>query len=277
MTYRELYEYGAEKLRSKEIAEHDLDARLLLEKICDIDRNTLLVHGNRAPSAEEEAAYLEAIQRRAEHIPLQHILGEQEFMGLTFAVNEHVLVPRQDTEILVEEALRDLHDGMSILDLCTGSGCILLSLLHYSNDCLGVGTDISEKALEVARGNSQRLNLKAEFLESDLYEKVVGKYDMIVSNPPYIPTSVIEGLMSEVKDHDPILALDGGEDGLCFYRNIIRKASDYLYGSGMLIVEIGHDQGAQVQALFEDNGFTNISVIKDYAGLDRVVKGYKHV
>ena len=154
MNYRECYEWGRQSLKAAGIEEADLDARLLLETICHTDRNTLLVHGDRQVSHEEESAYNDWISRRARHIPLQHITGEQEFMGLTFLVNEHVLIPRQDTEILVEEVLRQLTDGSRILDMCTGSGCILLSLLHYSNDCQGTGADISKEALAVARQNA---------------------------------------------------------------------------------------------------------------------------
>ena len=168
MTYRELFEYGKKQLEDAGIEEAALDARLLLEYICHTDRNALLVHGDSVRSNLEEQFYRMVIEKRAQRIPLQHITGQQEFMGLTFKVNEHVLIPRQDTEILVEEAMRYLSDGMRILDICTGSGCILLSLLKYSNECEGLGVDISDDALAVARENAQNLGLETEFRHSDL-------------------------------------------------------------------------------------------------------------
>ncbi len=273
MTYRELYNYGVEQLSTAGIEEAALDARLLLEYICHTDRNTLLVHGDSQRNAMEEEFYKTVIAKRAERIPLQHITGEQEFMGLSFCVNEHTLIPRQDTEILVEEAMRHLHDGMRILDMCTGSGCILLSLLKYSNECEGVGVDISAQAIDVARENATRLGLKADFIQSDLFEQVQGRYDMLVSNPPYIATREIETLMPEVREHEPMQALDGMEDGLYFYRKIVEKSTDYLYNGARLYFEIGYDQGEAVSLLMQDKGFQDVKVIKDYAGLDRVVVG----
>lgn len=297
-TYREVYEEGRARLEASEIAEAALDARLLLEFVCGTDRNTLLVHGDRDVSAEECERYRNLIERRAAHVPLQHLTGEQEFMGLTFGVNGDVLVPRQDTEILVEEVMKQLHNGMRILDLCTGSGCILLSLLHYSNDCEGVGTDLSPQALSVAVGNYERLcekrpDLKAKFLEGDLFAALEKrkasddgaspgddetrcpgeKFDIIVSNPPYIETDVIGTLMPEVKAHEPIMALDGGADGLVFYRRITERAGAYLSGGGMLFFEIGCGQAEAVSGMMEEAGFCEITVVKDFAGLDRVVYG----
>ncbi|MBE5877358.1 MAG: peptide chain release factor N(5)-glutamine methyltransferase [Lachnospiraceae bacterium] len=273
MTYRELYQYGVEQLSAVGIEEAALDARLLLEYICHTDRNTLLVHGDSQRNAMEEEFYKAVINKRAQRIPLQHITGEQEFMGLSFRVNEHTLIPRQDTEILVEEAMRHLHDGMRILDMCTGSGCILLSLLKYSNECEGVGVDISEEALAVARENATRLGLKADFIQSDLFEQVHGKFDILISNPPYIATKEIETLMPEVREHEPMQALDGMEDGLYFYRKIVEKSTDYLYNGARLYFEIGYDQGEAVSELMQAKGFKDVKVMKDYAGLDRVVLG----
>ncbi len=273
MSYRELFIWGKEKLEEAGIGEAELDARLLLEWICHTDRNDLLVHGERQVSGAEEEQYREAIARRASHIPLQHITGVQEFMGLEFLVSDKVLIPRQDTEILVEEALRELTDGTRILDMCTGSGCILLSLLHYSNDCRGTGVDLSEEALAVARENADRLGLTADFIHSDLFERVLGKYDVIVSNPPYIASGRIPGLMEEVRLHEPMCALDGREDGLFYYRQILGQCREYLMRGGSLYFEIGYDQGGSVKALMEAAGFHEVRVTKDYAGLDRVVSG----
>lgn len=277
MKYKEAFDWGRQVLGQAQITEAELDARLLLEYVCQTDRTALFVHGDRQLSEQEQACYEDSINKRAEHIPLQQITGEQNFMGFDFFVNEHVLIPRQDTEVLVEEAMKHVHDGMDILDVCTGSGCILLSLLKYSNDCKGVGIDLSKEALAVAEINAQRLGLTEEgrvtFQESDLFETVEGKFDIIVSNPPYIPTQVVETLMEEVRDHEPRMALDGKEDGLFFYRQIIEATPDYLYRGGMLFFEIGYDQGAAVKELMQQRGFHEVCVKQDYAGLDRVVYG----
>ena len=291
-TYREVHEDGTMRLTEAGIEEAGLDARLLLEFVCGTDRNTLLVHGDRPVTAEEQERYEALIKARAAHTPLQHLTGEQEFMGLTFQVNKNVLVPRQDTEILVEEALKNLHDGMRILDLCTGSGCILLSLLQYSNECVGVGVDLSAQALAVAGENYERLRkdrpeMEALFLEGDLFEALnrrtaaeydeadsMGeRYDIIVSNPPYIETDVISTLMPEVREHEPVMALDGGKDGFSFYRRIVRGAGDHLKRGGMLLFEIGCEQAESVYEIMERAGFQEIEVVKDFAGLDRVVYG----
>lgn len=275
MNYRDIYEWGKKQLLDADIPEAELDARLLLEYVCGTDRSALFAHGDMDVTAQQRADYETCISRRSKHEPLQHITGEQNFMGLDFLVNEHVLIPRQDTEILVEEVMLDLHDGMRILDMCTGSGCILISLLQYSNDCTGVGADASEEALQVARQNAQRLgkNEAAEFVCSNLFEQVEGKFDIIVSNPPYIRTDVIETLMPEVRDHEPRMALDGYEDGLYFYREIIRQAGTHLCHGGRLYFEIGYDQAQQVSELMRQMGFGEITVKQDYAHLDRVVYG----
>lgn len=274
MEYQEIYRQGVSVLGKAGIEEASLDARLLLEEACGTDRTALYAHGDRELTGEQERQYLQKLELRAKRIPLQHILGKTEFMGLTFLVNKDVLCPRPDTEVLVEEVLKHLHDGMRILDIGTGSGCILLSLLHYSNDCQGVGADISGKALQTARENANRLSIKqACFVESDLFEKIEGQFEIIVSNPPYIKSGDIEGLMPEVRDHDPRAALDGGADGLFFYREITRRAKDHLPGGGMLFYEIGYDQGEAVRRIMEDNGFREVEAIKDFSGLDRVVFG----
>lgn len=303
MTYGELYRRGRDALEAAGVPEAELDARLLLEWVCGTDRNDLLAHGDRERSAGEQEEYERLIAGRKGRIPLQHLTGVQAFMGLEFAVDRHVLVPRQDTEVLVEEALRNLHDGMRILDMCTGSGCILISLLHYSNDCRGVGADISGEALAVARGNAERLlgasacawmrdgtevldgcgaddppcaedrQGRISLIESDLFDGIEGRFDIIVSNPPYIRSGEIPGLMPEVREHEPVLALDGGEDGLDFYRRILEGCRAHLCGGGMLFLEIGYDQGEAVSGLLAEAGFLEVAVVKDYAGLDRVVCG----
>lgn len=291
MTYREVYEEGKGALAAAGIDEAGLDARLLLEYVCGTDRNTLLVHGDRPVAAEEGKRYEQLLERRSKRIPLQHLTGVQDFMGLEFSVNEHVLIPRQDTEILVEEVLRKLHDGMRVLDMCTGSGCILISLLHFSNSCQGVGADISPEALKVAQANAEKLLgdsaqsgadadiqegwRRCVFRQSDLFENIEGTFDMIVSNPPYICSETIETLMPEVRVYEPRQALDGAEDGLLFYRRIVMEGRTHLCGGGMLFFEIGYDQAEAVCSLMEEAGFLEINVVKDYAGLDRVVYGTK--
>lgn len=273
MKYRDLYRHGAEQLSAFGVPEAQLTARLLLEHVCSTDRNDLLLHPEREVEASLEAAYERLLQKRGDRIPLQQLTGEQEFMGLTFLVNEHVLVPRQDTECLVEELLIHVEDGSRVLDMCTGSGCILLSLMRYKNEIAGVGADISEKALALARENAERLAVSAKFIRSDLFADVTGEFDVIVSNPPYIPTGVIRTLEPEVREHEPLLALDGGADGLSFYRRLIAEAPSFLARFGRLFLEIGYDQGEAVCALMRAHGYENVRLCKDLAGLDRVVAG----
>ena len=273
MNYKEAYLLGKDKLVSAGIIDADYDARYLLEFVCKTDRNTLYMYPDKVLSTQEEQDYLSCIMKRADRIPLQHITNEQEFMGLGFFVNEHVLIPRQDTETLVEEVLRYLHDGMKILDMCTGSGCILLSLLKYSNACEGVGVDISADALEVAKENARRLSLAPQWINSNLFENVEGTFDIIVSNPPYIKTDVIENLEPEVKDHEPFIALDGDTDGLKFYRIISKEAREHLLRGGMLFFEIGHDEKDEVVTIMEEEGYREVTALKDLAGNDRVVFG----
>ena len=284
MIYKEIYLWGRSELEKAGVGEFELDARLLLEHICHTNRNTLLAHGDREVTPEEEKEYREAIALRSSRIPLQHITGIQEFMGLEFKVNKHVLCPRQDTECLVEEVMRHLHDGNRILDMCTGSGCILLSLLHYSNHCSGIGADISKEALKVASENAESIAAMSrpnpwdentvKLIHSDLFSEVPEeKFDIIVSNPPYIASAVIPTLMEEVREHEPMSALDGMEDGLFFYRKIVAESRNYLAKEGMLFFEIGYDQGQAVSEMMKEAGFQGVTVVKDFAGLDRVVYG----
>ena len=274
MEYVVVYKEGAARLRNSGVREAELDARLLLEYVCHTDRNTLLAHPEREVSEEERAKFLTLIERREKREPLQYITKEQEFMGLTFETSVNTLIPRQDTECLVEEAMKNLHDGMAILDVCCGTGCILLSLLHYSNDCTGVGVDIDANAVSLAKKNAKNLGIDATFTVSDLFESVEGTFDLITSNPPYIPTKVIETLDPEVKDYEPMAALDGGEDGLTFYRLIAAKAKQYLKRGGMIFLEIGYDQGEDVCEIMKENGYRHIEVKKDLAGLDRIVSAH---
>ena len=276
ITYREAYLQGREQLLAAEVPEAEQNARLLLEYVCKTDRQAMLLAPERVLSAEEEQRYREVTAKRARRIPLQHITGSQYFMGLEFAVDSRVLVPRPDTEILVEEVLKDGAVGAKVLDLCTGSGCILLSILKYANSAGGTGTDLSEEALAVAQANAERLQIPAAFYRGDLFAALPEAekgFDIIVSNPPYIETAEIAALMPEVREHDPYMALDGGADGLDFYRRIIADAPAYFAAQGHLYLEIGCTQAQAVEALMKEHGYTQIRTVKDYAGLDRVVVG----
>lgn len=267
--------WGKKKLAEARIADASVDAWELLEYVCDIDKNYFYMHPEAEVSDETFQKYKELLEKRAVHIPLQQLTGYTYFMGLKLSVNEHVLIPRFDTEVLVEQVLKLLGGNEHILDMCTGSGCILLSLLHERPSVTGVGADISGEALKVARENADRLNLSAEFVQSDLFSHISEKYDIIVSNPPYIATEVIQVLEEEVRCHEPLLALDGMEDGLYFYRRIISEALRYLKDGGYLCFEIGFDQGEAVSRMMQDAGYKEVKVIRDLSGLDRVVIGGK--
>lgn len=274
MTLREAWNFGKKRLTAAEVPDADLDAWYLLEWCTGVSRSHYLAYPDEIISHDQEEQYRAALVKRERRIPLQQITGEQEFMGLSFYVNEHVLIPRQDTEILVEETARFLKDGMQFLDLCTGSGCILLSLLHLKPGAEGTGADLSPEALKVAEKNRERLGAKAALIQSDLFDKIEGAFDVIVSNPPYIKRTEIETLMDEVRLHEPYMALDGHEDGLYFYRKIAEEAPKYLRAGGGLFLEIGCDQGACVAELLRQQGFADVKVVKDLAGLDRVVEGF---
>lgn len=273
MTLEGALSWGKEELKQAEIADYELDAWYLLEYVCKIDRSYYYLHGADEMEMDQEQEYEVAIKKRAERVPLQYMTGTQEFMGLEFKVNSHVLIPRQDTETLVEEALKVLEPGMQVLDLCTGSGCIIISLLKFREGLEGTASDISKQALLVAKENAKQHQVEVELVTSDLFQSITGSYDLIISNPPYIPTHVIDGLMPEVKNFEPMEALDGREDGLYFYQEITRASVNFLNSNGYLYFEIGHDQGGQVAAIMEQNGYRNVRVVKDLAGNDRVVLG----
>ena len=221
---------------------------------------------------ELAAKYKEAVNKRAEHIPLQHIIGYQQFLDYKILVNENVLIPRPETELLVEKVTDFIgNNEMKVLDMCTGSGCIAIAVDKMCDKASVVGADISKDALEVAVKNNALNHANVEFTKSDMFSNIEGKYDIIVSNPPYIPTKDVVELEQEVKEHDPLLALDGSDDGLKFYRIISKNAVEYLREKGMLFLEIGYDQGKTVPDLLKNNGFTNIKVFKDLSGLDRMV------
>lgn len=272
MTAKELLCWGEEKLIEAEIEDAKLDAWYLMEYSLPTDRVSFLLNGSKPVTAEQINEYQILIDKRASHIPLQHLTGVQEFMGYSFKVNENVLIPRQDTEVLVEEVLKAAK-GKKVLDMCTGSGCIIISLQKLGNLESATGVDISGKALEVAKENAEALDAQVSFIESDLFEQVEGKFDIIVSNPPYIESAEVDKLMPEVREHEPRLALDGTADGLWFYRKIIEEADNYLAENGELFFEIGYNQGEAVKSLMEAKGYHKVRVIKDLPGLDRVVTG----
>ncbi|MBQ7433572.1 MAG: peptide chain release factor N(5)-glutamine methyltransferase [Lachnospiraceae bacterium] len=281
-TYQELLAEGIMQLEAVGIADASLDAWYLLSLCFHIDRMHFLMERSREQEWQEDtvARYQHLIEKRAAHIPLQQLTGEQEFMGLPFLVNEHVLIPRQDTEILVEHVLEWTAEqkDLTLLDMCTGSGCIALSLAVLGKEQFSrvLAVDVSSQALEVARENGRRLQAEVEWLKSDMFQNVpVLQADVIVSNPPYIRPDVIETLMPEVRDHEPRMALDGGRDGLDFYRVLTKQAASFLKDQGVLAVEIGYDQGEAVSELFAQYGFESVQVIQDLAGLDRVVMGRK--
>lgn len=274
MTYIDVYKKAVAILETTSATEAQNDARLLLEYVCGTDRSTMYIHGDREVTAEEESRYFDYIERRAKREPVQYIIGKTCFMGLDFNVDPSTLIPRFDTECLVEEVMKELHSGMHILDMCTGTGCILLSLLKYSNDCTGDGVDINENAISLAKKNAEDLSIEASFFVSDMFDEVKGKYDIIVSNPPYINSDVIDTLDEEVKNHEPVAALDGGVDGMSFYRIIARDSKEHLVRGGMLFLEIGHDQREKIMNLLENEGYKNIEIFNDLAGNTRVAKAY---
>ena len=270
MTRREALRAATETLTKAGIEQAQLDAALMLFHVTGLTRQELLFDGDLPLAAECEQRYFYLILERAKHIPLQYLTGEQEFMGLTFQVSPAVLIPRQDTECLVEEVLH-VCAGKRVLDLCTGSGCIAISVAKLGAPAYVQATDLSEGALAVAKENALELHADVEFYKGNLYEAVRGRFDIIVSNPPYIASAEIESLMPEVRVHEPRMALDGKEDGLSFYRRIITGAGEYLVPGGRIFFEIGFDQAMAVSELLHENGFQDIHVKKDYAGLDRVV------
>ena len=272
MTWQEALKAGTERLKECGIEEAGQDAWILLEEYGQIDRaHYFLKQADDIPDTVR-IQYTQVIEKRAQRIPVQQITGRQEFCGLDFCVNEHVLIPRQDTECLVEEVQKKVKPGDRILDVCTGSGCIIISVQKLMKDqCHCFATDISEEALKVARNNAERLDVDVTFWKGDLFESVEGRFDCIVSNPPYIESKVIQGLEPEVREHEPMLALDGKEDGLFFYRKIIKEAKNYLQPGGWLLFEIGYLQGSAVSSLLRECGYQKITVKKDLAGLDRIV------
>lgn len=283
-TCQSLLREGESRLSKAGITEAKVDAWLLFTATTGLDRTQYFMRGKDAVDESVVTAYLEKIARRAGREPLQYIEGRAPFMGYEFAVNENVLIPRMDTEILAAEAVsvagrmcvsRLRGTEIRVLDMCTGSGCIIesvyLKLKEQGYMVRAAASDVSDKALDVAKQNAVQLGADIAFYQGNLFENVHGTYHMILSNPPYIRTDVIEGLEPEVKDHEPVLALDGMKDGLYFYRRIIHDAKEFLEKNGILMLEIGYDQGMEVTEICRMEGYSDVKIIKDFAGLERVV------
>lgn len=287
MRYIDKKKQVVEALKTAGVPDAEIDAEYLLEEAAGMPRSRLFIELLNEMPADIEEKLDAFIERRAAREPLQYIIGYQDFMGLNFKCTPDVLIPRQDTEILVECALKrieelegraDAEQNLKYLDICTGSGCIPVSIAKLSKgkiECLA--SDISEKALKVARENAHDNGAEVTFVQSDIWESIEGKFDVITSNPPYVETEIIEELMPEVSEFEPKIALDGGNDGLYFYRKLAEKAAEHLNEGGWILMEIGDTQGEAVSRLMLAAGFEEVKVIKDLAGLDRVVEAKKQM
>ena len=280
LTYRQMCHNGAAILADAGITDAEYDSFALLEYITGMDRTAYILNGSKSVPEDIAERYDAVIDRRSSHIPLQHITGQAWFYGRSFNVNSDVLVPRQDTEVLVSDALKVINAKDSVLDMCTGSGCIIITLALEKKLGRALGADISEAALKVAAGNREKLGADdVTFVKSNIFSDINVNdeelFDVIVSNPPYIATGEIETLTEEVRIHDPYIALDGLEDGLHFYREITHQSLNYIKSGGWLLYEIGCTQAHDVSDIMSEYGYSNIKVIKDLAGLDRVVMGQR--
>ena len=274
-TLREAERRGAGILAAAGREEAAQTARLLLCHLLNFNFTDYVLAREDLLSPLAAARYEELLTRRASGVPLQYLTREQNFCGLSLYVDERVLIPRQDTECLVEEVLRDGAGG-DLLDLCTGSGCIPLALLKHGNFSCALGADISVEALAVAEINRARTGLALSLRQSDLFSEIPERFDVITANPPYIESAEIETLSVEVRDHEPRLALDGAADGLALYRRLAAESGAHLKPGGRLYLEIGMSQGAAVASLLKAAAFSDIQIIRDLAGRDRIVKGSMH-
>ena len=278
MTIEKALILGIRELNKRQIEESSLKVRMLLAHILNQKKEYLISHSADELSIKDENEFIKGIQKLKKNIPIQYITNSQEFMGFEFYVDENVLIPQPDTETLVIEVLEiakklkeEKKDCIRILDLCTGSGAIGISISKILGDgVLVTCSDISKEALKIVEINSQKNHANIGIIESDMFENINRKFDIIVSNPPYIETSIIKTLDREVK-YEPKLALDGGKDGLKFYRKITDKSKEYLNNGGFIAVEIGYNQKEKVTNLFECYNYRNIYSKKDLAGNDRVV------
>ncbi len=278
MTYYALLQMGRERLRKAKIPDAETDARWLLLKAADMTLASYYLHQSEEVSRQVEDAYRDLLQKREHRIPLQHLLGCASFMGLDFKVSADVLIPRADTENMVEEMIPHC-DGKRVLDLCTGSGCIGISVCHLGKPAFVTGSDISLLALTIARENADAILLPNEapfrLVRSDLFSALPGIYDVILTNPPYIPTAQLPTLAPEVREHDPHLALDGGENGLSFYRRILSQVCDHLSPGGIFCTEIGDGQVDPVEFLMRKTKLQEIALGRDLSGRPRFLWGRK--
>lgn len=274
MTIKQAITKGMIMLKSNNVESPKLKARLLLQYVLDKPRQYIIVYDNKEIDKQQQWQYFVNIEKLTKGIPLQHITHRQEFMKMDFFVDENVLIPRHDTEILVEEVIKiaQKYNSPRILDLCTGSGAIAISLKKFVPNADITAVDISEKALEIAQKNAKKLETKINFLKSDLFDKLDNKkFDIIVSNPPYIRKDEIKKLSEEVQK-EPKIALDGGEDGLDFYRIIAEQAINYLKTGSFLCFEIGYNQKNDVIKIIEDEqNYKNTYCKKDLYGNDRII------
>jgi release factor glutamine methyltransferase len=277
-TIQELLDYGKEMLEQSGNEYAKYERKVLLENVLGVNYMYMLTNADETVAEDKDKEYKDLIARRCEHYPLQYILGYAHFMDYTFFVNENVLIPRSDTEILVELAddlIGKKYSGdINVLDLCCGSGCIGISLKLYKDNINLFLSDISDAALDVCRKNLDKYNVNAVVNNGNLFEGLTDKYDVIVCNPPYIESAVVDTLMPEVKDFEPRLALDGGSDGLDIYKVIVSNASNHMNAGGTLMFEIGYNQGKALSEMMIQHGFKDVEVHKDYAGKDRVVYGH---
>lgn len=276
-TISELLNFGKKYLSSENIDTAVLDAQLLLMYVLNLSRVQILAHKELKIDYDKQSQYINLLKQRANRKPIQYIIGKKEFMSLEFEVNDKTLIPRNDTEILVETILNN-YNIEYIMDMGTGTGCIAISLLYYNKNMKAVVVDINEEILNLARINAikHRVQDRIEFIKSDLFESVPNyKFDAIVSNPPYIPSDEIVNLMADVKDYEPKSALDGGYDGLDFYRKITSKAMHFIKENGFIFYEIGYNQTQEVSQIMIENGLENIKIINDLASLPRVIVGNK--
>ena len=273
-SYRKLFAKAFDLLKSSGIENVEYDIKAILTDTFGVDLNKFILDMDNEfePDKDLEAKYLSRIEKRKEHVPLQYIINKQNFYGLDFYVDESVLIPRYDTENIVDRIVKDCKENkcLSVLDLCTGSGCIAVSLKKSGFEKV-YAADISDKALAVAKHNAKLNNADIIFLQSDLYENFPKeiRFDIIVSNPPYISTDEIARIEKQVRDFEPKLALDGGRDGLDFYKKIINLSKNFLNNKGRLYLEIGYDQSKDVVDLAKKEGYDNIVIIKDLSGRDR--------
>lgn len=275
MLVSEALKYGMEELKKHAVTDFKSDTSLLLEHSTGLDFRKYFLNRDKSLSFEEEALFRQCLRRRITGEPVQYITNKAYLMGHEFYVDRNVLIPRYDTEILVDTVLRHTKPEMKLLDLCTGSGCILISVMKECPDLLGVGSDISAGALEIAQRNANAHKVSPKLVESDLFERINGMYDVIVSNPPYIDKKDMEELQREVREYEPHLALYGGEDGMDYYRRIIGESKDYLVDGGKIFFEIGYNQLEGVSALLKSRGFVDIFVVKDLNQKDRVIYARK--